>query len=113
MEIDNNEITIQDPMETDPEPIQADPEPVSNVVSVSELLPAIRDVGSEVALRLEDNLPQLLTESVQEVIEGDGSSDRPFMTTEFNDYTVTEGLLLIITVILIFNFFLTILRRWF
>lgn len=31
-------------------------------------------------------------------------TDRPFLTTPLNDYTVTEGLLLIIAVLLIFGF---------
>lgn len=108
-----NEIIIEEPMESNNDHVETDPDSSQSVVSVEELLPAIRSVGDEVILDLQENLPQLLTESVQEVIEGDGNSDRPFMTTEFNDYTVTEGLLLIISVILIFNFFLTILRRWF
>ena len=30
--------------------------------------------------------------------------DRPFLTTPLNDYTVTEGLLLIIAVLLIFGY---------
>lgn len=39
--------------------------------------------------------------------------DHPLMTTPFEDYTVTEGLLLLIFVILLLNFFLDLLRRWF
>lgn len=35
------------------------------------------------------------------------------METPFEDYTVTEGLLLLIFVILLLNFFLDLLRRWF
>ena len=39
--------------------------------------------------------------------------DRAFYTTPFSDYTVTEGLLLLIFVILVVDFFLNLLQRWF
>ena len=39
--------------------------------------------------------------------------DRAFYTTSFSDYTVTEGLLLLIFVILVVDCFLNLLRRWF
>lgn len=39
--------------------------------------------------------------------------DHPMMETPFEDYTVTEGLLLLIFVILLLDFFLDLLRRWF
>lgn len=39
--------------------------------------------------------------------------DHPFYTTPFADYSVTEGLLLLIFVILLVQFFLNIVRRWF
>lgn len=42
-----------------------------------------------------------------------GVVDHPMMETPFEDYTVTEGLLLLIFVILLLDFFLDILRRWF
>lgn len=110
-------------METENEnTIQADPEPVQNrdssdqtVVPVEDLLPAIRTVGNEVVSGLEGSLPGLVSQSVVESIQelsGD-DSDHPFMTTDFNEYTVTEGLLLVIALILVLNFFLSILRRWF
>ena len=38
---------------------------------------------------------------------------RPFLTTDFSDYTVTEGLLLLIFVMLLLKFFLDLIRRWF
>jgi hypothetical protein len=38
---------------------------------------------------------------------------RPFLTTGFSDYTVSEGLLLLIFVILLLTFFLSLIRRWF
>ena len=40
-------------------------------------------------------------EVIGEVVELD---DRPFLSTPLNEYTVTEGLLLIIAVLLIFGF---------
>lgn len=40
-------------------------------------------------------------------------ADHAFYTTPFSDYTVTEGLLLLIFVILLVDFFLNLLRRWF
>lgn len=39
--------------------------------------------------------------------------DHPMMETPFEDYTVTEGLLLLIFAILLLDFFLNLLRRWF
>ncbi len=39
--------------------------------------------------------------------------DRPFYTTPFTDYSVSEGLLLLIFVILLVEFFLNLIRRWF
>lgn len=42
-----------------------------------------------------------------------GVEDHPMMETPFDDYTVTEGLLLLIFVILFLEFFLNLLRRWF
>ena len=39
--------------------------------------------------------------------------DRPFYTTPFSDYSVTEGLLLLVFVILLVQFFLNLVRRWF
>ena len=36
-----------------------------------------------------------------------------FYSTDFSDFTVTEGLLLLIFVILLVDFFLNLVRRWF
>lgn len=41
------------------------------------------------------------------------AQDRPFYTTPFSEYSVVEGLLLLIFVILLVEFFLNLLRRWF
>lgn len=38
---------------------------------------------------------------------------RDFYSTPFAEYTVTEGLLLLIFVILVVEFFLNLVRRWF
>lgn len=37
--------------------------------------------------------------------------DRPFMVTSFHDYTVAEGLLLLIFVLALLSFFLNLFRR--
>lgn len=39
--------------------------------------------------------------------------DHGFYSTPFTEYTASEGLLLLIFVILLVNFFLDLLRRWF
>ena len=36
-----------------------------------------------------------------------------FYSTDFSDFTVTEGLLLLIFLILLVDFFLNLVRRWF
>lgn len=41
------------------------------------------------------------------------TAEHPIMTTPFDDYTVTEGLLLLVFVLLLLDFFLNLLRRWF
>ena len=52
----------------------------------------------------------------QEVVESilaEPVEDHLFYSTSFADYAVTEGLLLLIFVILLVEFFLNLLRRWF
>ncbi len=39
--------------------------------------------------------------------------EHPMMSTSFSDYSVAEGLLLLIFVLLLLDFFLNLLRRWF
>ncbi len=39
--------------------------------------------------------------------------EHPMMTTSFEDYSVVEGLLLLIFVVLLLDFFLNLIRRWF
>lgn len=62
----------------------------------------------EDTLLLDDTAPTEVIEVVAEVVE-----DYTFMDKPFSDYTVTEGLLLLIFVILFLDFILNILRRWF
>lgn len=48
-----------------------------------------------------------------ETVEVPADVSRPLLSTSFSDYTVTEGLLLLIFVILLLDFFLNLIRRWF
>ena len=48
-----------------------------------------------------------------ETVEVPADTFRPLLSTGFSDYTVTEGLLLMIFVILLLDFFLNLIRRWF
>lgn len=108
METDTNETTElipEDPVEAGSEPGAAPGEPAASVVPVEDLLPALRDTLAENNVQLAETMTETLT--------AEEPDTRPFMTTEFNDYSVTEGLLLVIAVLLVLNFFLTIIRRWF
>jgi len=53
--------------------------------------------------------------SSSQTVETVGVADdsHAMLTTSFSDYTVTEGLLLLIFVILLLKFFLDLIRRWF
>lgn len=53
--------------------------------------------------------PQTTTEMVQVLV----LEERPFMTTSFADYTVTEGLLLLVFLVLVADAVSNFLRRWF
>lgn len=50
-------------------------------------------------------------EVVAEIVEVD--IDRPFLTTPLNEYTVTEGLLLLILLILVINWVVKIVKGGF
>lgn len=50
-------------------------------------------------------------EVVAEIVEVD--VDRPFLTTPFDDYTVVEGLLLLILLILVINWVVKIVKGGF
>lgn len=56
-------------------------------------------------------------EGMQEVLQRletlEAAAVHPMMETPFEDYTVTEGLLLLVFVILLLDFFLNLIRRWF
>ncbi len=47
-----------------------------------------------------------------EVIQKD-TAPHPFLTTDFSDYSVVEGLLLLIFLLLFLDFFPNLIRRWF
>ena len=114
METDN-EIINQEPLSDNTESDQFDVGHDQNVIQVEELLPSLRTIGDESISRLESSLPAAVTDSVCEGVQellGD-QPDHSLMTTNFEDYTVTEGLLLIISLILFLNFFLSLVRRWF
>ena len=51
--------------------------------------------------------------AAEEVIETVGVTERPFMTTSFEEYTVVEGLLLVILLSLIVGWCLKLLRGGF
>lgn len=56
----------------------------------------------------ETSLPETETSTVYEIHFWD---EHPMMTTSFADYSVAEGLLLLIFVILLLDFFLKLFRR--
>lgn len=51
-----------------------------------------------------------VTEAVDAVI--DSTIERPFLITPFDEYTVTEGLLLLIFLVLLLFFVLELIRRF-
>lgn len=63
---------------------------------------------NEENLILDETSPVEVIEVVAEVAQ-----DYTFLDKPFEEYTVTEGLLLLIFVILFLDFILNILRRWF
>ena len=62
----------------------------------------------EDTLLLDDTAPTEVIEVVAEVVE-----DYTFLDKPFEEYTTTEGLLLVIAVFVFLDFILNILRRWF
>lgn len=58
----------------------------------------------------EEYLTSSAEENTVEIVEVEAFD---FMDKPFDDYTTTEGLLLLIFVILFLDFILNILRRWF
>ncbi len=68
--------------------------------------------GSEV-LSVEPSDTEASGSGTVETVLVSVEESRPFLTTDFSDYTVTEGLLLLIFVMLLLKFFLDLIRRWF
>lgn len=68
--------------------------------------------GSEV-LTVEPSDTEASGSGTVETVLVSVEESRPFLTTDFSEYTVTEGLLLLIFVTLLLKFFLDLIRRWF
>lgn len=120
------------PEPTDPEPGAA-PSSGGEVVSVAELLDRLaqaeQNIGDAPETPAEDTGTaddvSVYSETGGSIaIEGMGQllqrletleqmADHPMMETPFEAYTVTEGLLLLIFILLFLDFFLNLLRRWF
>lgn len=123
-----------------PEPEPEAPATPVEVITIEDLLDRITGEGQEETGDGEEEAPPQEGEetplpggdaqTVQGTLEGpieiigmeellkrletiQGVEDHPMMETPFEDYTVTEGLLLLIFVILLLDFFLNLLRRWF
>lgn len=126
----------------DPEPAPAVPSDPVEVVTVEDLLDRLtgeaqedetrEDAGTEGPSQEEsaadyvpeNNLPAAIVDGGPIEIVGmdkalkhletiQGAVEHPMMETPFEEYTVTEGLLLLFFVILVLDFFLNLLRRWF
>ena len=87
----------------------------------NEVLPPIdsegTDLPAEEVLVLDNSDPmssdpEELEEYEYEILSDD-AGDHLFYSTDFSDYTVSEGLLLLIFVILVVDFFMNLVRRWF
>ena len=79
-------------------------------VEVIEVLSETGSEGTDVSAA-ED--PVLGDPETVETVLVETVDEHLFYSTNFEDYTVTEGLLLLIFVILLVDFFLNLLRRWF
>lgn len=110
---ESNDVLVVDESPVEAAEVQPDPAPSAppvEVVPVDEVEDSLTGFQQELISAIQQNAAEgnaSLTASVQAI------SDRPFMTTEFSEYTVTEGLLLVISVFLVLNFFLSLIRRWF
>ena len=84
----------------------------------NEVLPPIDSEGTDLpaeevlVLDHSDPVSEELEEYEYEILT-DVAGDHLFYSTDFSDYTVSEGLLLLIFVILVVDFFLNLVRRWF
>lgn len=98
--------------EAAPEPSQEDPAPAMEVVSVDELLERVAAADAalaegedpaegdpeEVTEELPEEEVSEESETYTEVLEVVQDDTHYFLTTDFADYTVTEGLLLVILI---------------
>lgn len=120
------------PEPTDPEP-EDGTDSGGGVVSVEELLDRLAQAGQDTGDTPETPAEDTGTEYEVSLspetggsiaIEGMGellqhletleqTAVHPMMETPFEDYTVTEGLLLLIFIVLFLDFFLNLFRRWF
>ena len=62
-------------------------------------------------LAIED--PAAALDSAAETVEIVAEEVRPFLTTDFDDYTVSEGLLLVIVLLMVGKICIDLLRRGF
>ena len=139
----NVDVTTEDPaelMQPDPEPIVSDQTPVQ-VISVDELIERLTTTGEEDQQAEEQQQPEETVEEVPEEtgptlsdqfftsaledqsgaqtvqllteIRNTLQTERPFLTTDFEDYTVTEGLLLSLLLCVIVGKCLKMLKEGF
>jgi len=92
----------QDNGQTEKSPPEEEP---TDYIPENDLPAAQADGGPIEVIGMDKALKHL--ETIQ------GTADHPMMETPFEDYSVTEGLLLLIFVIVALDFFLNFLRRWF
>ena len=106
--MNEDDVIVLEP-ETAPEaPVEA---PAEDVQDKQENPALDAEEGSEDAPM--DASPSDTRPSAVETVYVAVPEDRPFMTTSFQDYSVTEGLLLLVFLLLFARFFLDFLRRWF
>ena len=81
--------------------------------SEAEEIEVLSETGSEGADVSAAEDPVLGDQETVGTVLAEPVDEHLFYSTSFADYTVTEGLLLLIFVILLVEFFLNLLRRWF
>lgn len=99
--LDNSETITEDP--------SAGEDPAAPEESAGEDPAASEEIAGEDPAEAE---PEELEEYEYEILM-DSGDDHYFYNTDFADFTVTEGLLLLIFVIVLIDFFLNLVRRWF
>lgn len=102
-----DEVDVLAPAEAPAAPVEAPME--SSMESPAEPVEAPTEAPAEDMPSDLSEGPQTTTEMVQVLV----LEERPFMTTSFADYTVTEGLLLLVFLVLVADAFSNFLRRWF